>query len=280
MSEGGPNVLTSGLVSITFRQLTPEQIVDLVAETGLAAIEWGGDVHVPHGEVAPARDVRRRTEEAGLIVASYGSYLRVGHDDPGGDPEAGRARLEACRATADAQQLAAIDRRLASPPPRAGEALGPGERSQVEALVQRWQQVKRYVPGHGAESLPWATTLIAGLLFVVFGLEEALGGSMNPDTLELVGALVPERVMAGQWWRVVSALFVHMGPLHLFMNTVGLFALGTFIERRLGAIALTVLFFASGALPMLTHVLMAPITEATPSVGASGGVPTYPTTSP
>ncbi len=41
-------MIKSGLVSITFRQLTCEQIVDLVSKAKLDAIEWGGDIHVPH----------------------------------------------------------------------------------------------------------------------------------------------------------------------------------------------------------------------------------------
>jgi 3-dehydroshikimate dehydratase len=71
-------MLIPGLVSITFRALAPEEIIRLVAEAGLQSIEWGGDIHVPHGEVNRARDVGRWTREAGLMVAAYGSYYRLG----------------------------------------------------------------------------------------------------------------------------------------------------------------------------------------------------------
>lgn len=70
-------MLRSGLVSITFRALDPAEIIELVSRAGLDAVEWGGDVHVPHGDVGKARAVRRLTEEGGLSVASYGSYYRV-----------------------------------------------------------------------------------------------------------------------------------------------------------------------------------------------------------
>ncbi|MCF7854003.1 MAG: sugar phosphate isomerase/epimerase [Candidatus Pacebacteria bacterium] len=73
-----------GLVSITFRALSPENIVDLVSEAGLAGIEWGGDVHVPHGDVTRAREVNRLTKNAGLQVAAYGSYYRVGQSEEDG----------------------------------------------------------------------------------------------------------------------------------------------------------------------------------------------------
>jgi len=71
-------MIRSGLVSITFRQLSVERIVELVAEAGLDGIEWGGDIHVPHGDLARAREVRGLCERASLVVASYGSYYRLG----------------------------------------------------------------------------------------------------------------------------------------------------------------------------------------------------------
>lgn len=71
-------MIRSGLVSITFRSLSPEEIIDLVSRGGLDAIEWGGDVHCPHGNTARAEAVRAATENAGLNVSSYGSYYRAG----------------------------------------------------------------------------------------------------------------------------------------------------------------------------------------------------------
>ncbi len=75
-------MIHSGLVSITFRELSPEEIIELVAQAGLEGIEWGGDIHVPHGDLDQARRVRRMTLEAGLEIPSYGSYYRVGHKEP------------------------------------------------------------------------------------------------------------------------------------------------------------------------------------------------------
>lgn len=77
-------MIRPGLVSVTFRNLPPLEIVRLVAVSGLEAIEWGGDVHVPHGDLAQARAVRQMTEDAGLVVAAYGSYYRVGASEAEG----------------------------------------------------------------------------------------------------------------------------------------------------------------------------------------------------
>lgn len=74
-------MLIPGLVSITFRPLSPREIVDLVRRGGLRAIEWGGDVHVPHGDVKRAREVAAMTADAGLTTACYGSYYRAGAEE-------------------------------------------------------------------------------------------------------------------------------------------------------------------------------------------------------
>ena len=49
--------MNTGIASITFRQLTAEQIIALCRENALQSIEWGGDVHVPHGDIAVAEKV-------------------------------------------------------------------------------------------------------------------------------------------------------------------------------------------------------------------------------
>lgn len=79
-------MLHTGLVSISFRKLSAAEIVDLVKRGGLEGIEWGGDIHAPHGDVKTAREVLKMTEDAGLKVAAYGSYYGVGCEDLEGKP--------------------------------------------------------------------------------------------------------------------------------------------------------------------------------------------------
>jgi sugar phosphate isomerase/epimerase len=73
-----------GLVSITFRKLAPREIISLVQQAQLRSIEWGGDVHVPHGDLARAGEVRALTEKAGLLISAYGSYYRVAQSEADG----------------------------------------------------------------------------------------------------------------------------------------------------------------------------------------------------
>lgn len=79
--EGVEEMYKLGLCSITFRQLSVEEIIKIVAEARLNGIEWGSDVHVPVGDLETAKNVKKLTEEAGLEVASYGAYYRVGQYD-------------------------------------------------------------------------------------------------------------------------------------------------------------------------------------------------------
>ncbi|TDC48934.1 hypothetical protein E1212_19595 [Jiangella ureilytica] len=71
-----------GLVSITFRQLGVGEILALLRRTGLEAVEWGGDVHVPVGDVAAAKRTAAATADHGVRVAAYGSYYRAGDHAP------------------------------------------------------------------------------------------------------------------------------------------------------------------------------------------------------
>ena len=77
------SLLRVGLVSVTFRRLPPETIAQEAADAGLGAIEWGGDVHAPHGDIHRARQIGAWSRDLGLDV-SYGSYYRVGESEAQG----------------------------------------------------------------------------------------------------------------------------------------------------------------------------------------------------
>ena len=63
--------------------MQPGDVIELVKKAGLQGIEWGGDAHVPAGEVKAAREVYKMTTDAGLEVAAYGSYYRIGTNSNG-----------------------------------------------------------------------------------------------------------------------------------------------------------------------------------------------------
>ena len=74
-------MIRPGLCSVTFRALEAEDVVALAADTGVEAIEWGADKHVPPGDDANARRIGDLCRSQGIAPSSYGSYVRAGTTD-------------------------------------------------------------------------------------------------------------------------------------------------------------------------------------------------------
>ncbi len=71
----------TGIVSISFRKYSKEEIAAAAKASGLDCIEWGGDVHTPHGNIEEAKNTVKITHGCGLEVAEYGSYYVIGQSD-------------------------------------------------------------------------------------------------------------------------------------------------------------------------------------------------------
>lgn len=67
-----------GLVSISFRTLTVDQIMDLCVQNRLQYVEWGSDVHAPCDDAERLAYLAAEQKRRGLICSSYGTYFRVG----------------------------------------------------------------------------------------------------------------------------------------------------------------------------------------------------------
>lgn len=67
-----------GLVSVSFRQNTPEEIVEAVKDSGLSFIEWGSDVHAPCQNPDRLREISGLQREYNIKCSSYGTYFRLG----------------------------------------------------------------------------------------------------------------------------------------------------------------------------------------------------------
>lgn len=82
------------------------------------------------------------------------------------------------------------------------------------------------------------------------------------------GALEPERVRAGEWWRLITAALLHGSLLHLAVNCFMLYQLGRLSENLFGRSGLAVLLVGSA----LTGTLASAFIGGNMSVGASGAV--------
>lgn len=104
------------------------------------------------------------------------------------------------------------------------------------------------------------TYIILGANVIIWLATEIAGGSTNNIVLIRFGALFREFVFAGEVWRMVSCAFLHIGILHLLVNSYTLYQLGIFIEE----------FFGRSKL-ISTYVLTA-ITSSSLSLLFSGGI--------
>lgn len=70
----------TGLVSVSFRKLSPKEVIDAAKAAGLKCIEWGSDVHAPCTDIARLEEIAQLQKEAGITCSSYGTYYYVGKD--------------------------------------------------------------------------------------------------------------------------------------------------------------------------------------------------------
>jgi membrane associated rhomboid family serine protease len=118
--------------------------------------------------------------------------------------------------------------------------------------------------------------VVLGIIIVnvgVFILELLAGGSTNPITLHRLGELDTNSVIfRHQYWRLLAALFLHYGPIHIFFNLFALLLLGPALERQIGAFLFAVCYLASGIGSSIAVVLLTKLRLLGPVqlVGASG----------
>jgi rhomboid protease GluP len=122
------------------------------------------------------------------------------------------------------------------------------------------------------------TTIV--ILIVNFGLFLATAlysmGAGNGDalwnidvrTLVAFGAKYNAGLAAGQWWRLVTAGFLHGGLLHILMNSWVLFDLGAQVEEIYGVSRMLVIYFVSTVFGFYVSAVWSPA----PSVGASAAL--------
>lgn len=102
----------------------------------------------------------------------------------------------------------------------------------------------------------------------VFAVAAGLGLRQDPASLVRAGALERSRILAGEPWRLVTAAFLHAGPLHLACNVVFGFAACRLVEAAVGSRRFLGLYLASAVGGSALSI----IGQDGVSVGASGAL--------
>ena len=115
---------------------------------------------------------------------------------------------------------------------------------------------------------------LAVLNVVIYLYLMIVGDLGNAYFMEEHGALYPDYfVHDNQWWRLITAMFLHFDPEHLLNNMVMLCCIGSRVEKIAGHIRMLVIYFLSGiGGGMLSIFMMIETRDYAVSAGASGAV--------
>lgn len=120
----------------------------------------------------------------------------------------------------------------------------------------------------GLRLAPVTLTLIIFQVLVYCWLVYA-GGSTNTVTFLNMGARSTPLIREGEWWRLVSSVFLHVGLSHLVVNSVTLLYIGCYIEEFFGHWRMVVIYFVSAFFGNPTSAVFMP---STVSAGASTAI--------
>ena len=128
-----------------------------------------------------------------------------------------------------------------------------------------------------------ATSMIAAAIVLMFVVEwfltqrvggagrgGGLFGGINSGVMYRLGALYgPPVIYGGQWWRLVTAMFLHAGLLHIGMNLWVLFDIAPEVESLFGISKYVVMYLATGLFGYVASLWWMPMALA---IGASGAI--------
>lgn len=123
---------------------------------------------------------------------------------------------------------------------------------------------------------PIGVYILLGLNVVIFLAVTIYGlvyyqdprGSLNGEVLTIFGMKVNRLIAQGAYWRLFTAMFLHIGEFHLFSNLYALLALGTLVEGYFGHLRFAAIYLLGGLFGSLASYALSPADAA----GASGAI--------
>ncbi|OMP67759.1 hypothetical protein BTO28_06980 [Domibacillus epiphyticus] len=138
------------------------------------------------------------------------------------------------------------------------------ERAVLSHEVKRKEEEQRFF--HYGK--PFFTYFFTAINLILFMMMTLTGGSTNMAVLIEYGAKFNPLILEGEWWRFITPVFLHIGLLHLVMNSFALYYLGTAVEQIYGRLRFLWIYLFSGFTGSLLSFLLTPNLSA----GASGAI--------
>ncbi|KRO18551.1 rhomboid family intramembrane serine protease [Lacticaseibacillus saniviri] len=95
-------------------------------------------------------------------------------------------------------------------------------------------------------NMPFMTYGLLAITFAVYLLETLKGGSTNTMVLLDLGARYNPLIAQGEWWRLFTPMFLHIGLMHLVVNAVSIYYLGMMTEQIFGHARFLAIYLLSG----------------------------------
>lgn len=121
----------------------------------------------------------------------------------------------------------------------------------------------------GSESAPIVTWALLGVNIVVWWAASTAGAARDPEVLIDFGAMFGPLIADGQYWRLLTAMFLHVGPMHLVVNGFGLFIFGRVVERAYGHLRFLTIYILAGLFGSIASYSLNSIAIG---AGASGAI--------
>ena len=112
--------------------------------------------------------------------------------------------------------------------------------------------------------------MLVALQGAAVGVPPNVGLVQQPEAVLSQGALVPALVAQGEAWRLITSVFLHSGFVHLALNMLSLYFLGSFAEVTFGRSRFLTLYLISGIAGGLAYLYFGSFNA--PAVGASGAI--------
>ena len=129
------------------------------------------------------------------------------------------------------------------------------------------------VPLPGLDRRPYATWALLAINAAMFLIAQVSGGSTNVLVLLDLGAMQGQAIAAGEYWRLLTAVFLHSGWMHLGLNCFGLFVFGQQLEQLYGHGRYVALYLLAGlAGSVASYALNLSLASNAIGVGASGAI--------